>query len=97
MQLLSVWTFGTVALLTILFFGVAYIIGRQVRTFWKWANGDAPPKEKVVVFFPLSLLAGLLVSGFVQAFYDTGTICHQYQQPLISCTIQNIGNLPARR
>jgi membrane-bound metal-dependent hydrolase YbcI (DUF457 family) len=88
MQLLSLWSFGVVAVVTIILFGASYLAGRKVRQFWAWATGTEPPKEKVAVFLPLSLLVGLLVSGFVQSFFDAGSMCHQYQQPLIPCTFK---------
>lgn len=90
MQMLSLWSFGFVALLTIPAFGLLYWLGRKVREFWAWATGTEPPKEKMVVFLPLSLLAGLLVSGFVQTLYDAGSMCNQYQQPLVPCTFKAI-------
>lgn len=95
MQILSLWSFGAVALLTIIAFGILYLGGRQVRRFWAWATGTEPPKEKIVVFLPMSLLVGLLVSGFVQSFYDAGSMCSQYQQPLIPCTFKALAQHPA--
>lgn len=88
MLFFSMWTFGFVALLTVVFFGLGYPLARKVRQFWAWATGTEPPKEKMVVFLPLNLIVGLLVGGFFQTFYDVGSVCSQYQQPLIPCTIK---------
>ena len=88
MQLLSLWSFGVVAAVTIILFGAFYLAGRKARQFWAWATGTEPPKEKVAVFLPLSLLVGLLVSGFAQSFFDAGSMCQQHQQPLIPCTFK---------
>lgn len=88
MQIFSLWTFGLIALATVAFFGISYPIARKMRTFWAWATGTEAPKEKMVVFLPLNLIVGLLVGGFVQSFYDAGTLCNEHQQPLLTCTFK---------
>ena len=94
MQLLSLWSFGFVAVATVFLFGGLYLFSRPVRRFWAWATGTEPPKEKVIVFLPLYLFIGLIVSGFIQTTFDAGAMCHQYQQPLIPCTIKAISQHP---
>lgn len=91
MQLLSAWHFGFVSLLAIVFFGVGYLVSRQVRRFWAWSTGNVPPKEKPVVFLPLSLIVGLIAGGFLQTFYEAGSICQSQGKPLVPCTIKLVG------
>jgi hypothetical protein len=88
MQILSLWTFGLVTLATIVLFAVGYPVARKMRTFWAWAKGTEPPKEKIVVFLPINIVFGLLIGGFAQSFYDAGSACKQEQLPLIPCTFQ---------
>ncbi len=88
MHVLPLWSFGIVALMTIIFFPLAYLGGRKVQQFWAWATGTEPPKEKVIVFLPLSIIIGLLLSGFVQAFFDAGSMCHEYHQNILFCTFR---------
>lgn len=94
MQLLSLWSFGFVAVATVFLFGGFYLLGRRVRRFLAWANGTEPPKEKVAFFLPLYLFIGLIISGFTQTIFDAGAMCHQYQQPLIPCTVKVISQHP---
>jgi hypothetical protein len=94
MQLLSMWTFGLVTLATIAFFGISYPVARKLRTFWAWATGTEPPKEKMVVFLPLNLIIGLLAGGFLQTFYTVGSACNEAHQPVVVCTMQTMNQHP---
>lgn len=94
MQLLSMWTFGLLTLATVAFFGISYPVARKVRTFWAWATGTEPPKEKMIVFLPINLIIGLLAGGFIQTIYDTGSACNQAHQPIVVCTFQHLGQQP---
>jgi len=86
-QLIAMWHFGLIALATIGLFGGGYLANRKLRQFWAWAKNSEAPKERVVVFLPLNLLVGLLIGGFVQTVYEAGSMCSQYQRPLVPCTL----------
>jgi hypothetical protein len=85
--MMSWFSFGMFSFAFALLLPAVYLVARQARRFFAWADRDQEkaPKERVGVYLTLAVIIGFILGSMVQNLWNQAAPCRAQGKPVATC------------